>query len=69
MEVMIEEVVSNVRVVDRNSALDPRTLRQLIDAVLRAVDSRLEKERQRTAATAIDDDGRGGVSRQSDSAP
>ena len=65
MQVEINEVVSTIRVVDsRAPAMSASQLQSLVDTVLRAVDTRLERERQRTGATEIPDDGRGGVSRQ-----
>lgn len=64
MEVEIDEVVSTIRVTDGGASLDQRTLRQLVQAVLRAVDDRLARQSRQADATEIGDDGRGGVSRQ-----
>lgn len=65
MQVEINEIVSTVRVVDdRAPAMGAHQLQSLIDAVMRAVETRLEREKQRAGATEIPDDGRGGVSRQ-----
>ncbi len=69
MDVEIDEVVSTIRVTDRHPAMDPREMQRLVEAVLRAVDSRLRRDGQRAHATAIDDDGRGGVSRAPGRAP
>ncbi len=64
MQVEIDEVVSTIRVTDNSAGLDARNMQRLVDAVLRAVDARLERARQRDRATAIGDDGRGGIDRQ-----
>jgi hypothetical protein len=37
MQVIIEEIISNVRAMDRDSVLAPDTLRQIVEACLRAV--------------------------------
>ena len=48
MEVIIDEIVSNVRVLDRESVLAPATMRQIVEACLRAVrDERAHSERER----------------------
>ena len=64
MQVEIDEVVSTIRVTDGGSGLNQRDMHRLVEAVLRAVDERLDRERQRARATGIADDGRGGISRQ-----
>jgi len=65
MQVEINEVVSTIRVVDnRAPAMSAPQIQSLIEAVMRAVETRLERERQRAGATEIPDDGRGGVSRR-----
>ena len=62
LQVEIDEVAATIRVGD-GGMLDPRLERRLIQAVLEAVDDRLARERRQSAATAIPDDGRGGVER------
>lgn len=69
MQVEIDEVVSTIRVTDGGSALSARELQRLIDAVLRAVDDRLGRERRRGRATEVTDDGRGGISREAGGQP
>jgi hypothetical protein len=64
MQVEIDEVVSTIRVTDGGAGLDPRTLERLVEAVLRAVELRGGRDRERDMATAIPDDGRGAVARQ-----
>lgn len=65
MQVEINEVVSTVRVVDnRAPAMSAHQMQSLIEAVMRGMETRVERERQRAGATEIPDDGRGGVSRQ-----
>jgi hypothetical protein len=49
MEVNIEEIVSTVHAVDGNSLLEPRTLRSIVSAVMRAVEER-ESHGQRVRA-------------------
>jgi hypothetical protein len=41
MQVIIDEVVSNVRATDKDMALPPELMRRIIDACLRAVDEKL----------------------------
>ncbi|SMF02977.1 hypothetical protein SAMN06265365_10650 [Tistlia consotensis] len=69
MQVEIDEVVSRIRVTDGGSGLSARELQRLIDAVLRAVDDRLGRERRRGLATDVADDGRGGISRETGGQP
>jgi len=64
MQVEIDEVVSTIRVTDSAGSMDSRTLQRLVEAVLQAVDERQSRARERALATTIDDDGRGGISRQ-----
>jgi hypothetical protein len=65
MNVEIDEVVSTIRVVDeKNPLMNSGQLQALIEAVLQAVEGRLARNAQRSAATGIPDDGRGGVDRQ-----
>jgi hypothetical protein len=40
MQVIIEEVVSNVRAIERENVLSPEVMRQLVDACVRAVGER-----------------------------
>ena len=48
MQVIIDEIVNNVRAVDRESVLSPEVMRQLVDACVRAVkDLKLHDERAR----------------------
>jgi hypothetical protein len=62
MDVNIGEVVSTVRVVDGDALLAPRTLEQIVQAVLRAVEEReahtkrIEVER-RIASPELDERG------------
>lgn len=63
MQVEIDEVVATIRVRDRGAAHDPVTERRLIEAVLRIIDDRGARARQRTIATDIPDDGRGAIFR------
>ncbi|MEX2631487.1 MAG: hypothetical protein WD341_16255 [Tistlia sp.] len=64
MQVEIDEVVGTIRVRGGRSYQDPQEKQQLVEAVLRAVDQRLARKLQRGEATGIEDDGRGGISRQ-----
>jgi hypothetical protein len=45
MEINIGEIVSNVRAVDSHSVLSPRTMQQIVSAVLEAI--RLEERHRR----------------------
>ncbi len=63
MDVIINEVVSTVRMVDSKALLDERTLTTIVRTVLAAVDDRERRQRLRGEETRIDDDGRGGLSR------
>lgn len=62
LQVEIDEVAATIRVGD-GGGLDPRSERRLIEAVLAAVEERLEREKRQDDATRIPDDGRGGVAR------
>jgi len=44
MQVIIEEVVSSIRTMDGGAGMSAETLRNIVDAVMRAMD---EKQRQR----------------------
>jgi hypothetical protein len=37
MQVIIDEIVNNVRAIDRETALSPEVMRQIVDACVRAV--------------------------------
>lgn len=63
MDVIIDEVVSTVRLVDGQSLLDDRSMARIVRAVLAAVDQKHAHERRRAEETYIEDDGRGGLSR------
>lgn len=62
MDVIINEVVSSVRLVDGQSLLDPKTLSSIVRTVLSAVDERDARTQRRKEETQIPDDGRGGLS-------
>ena len=62
MDVIINEVVSSVRLVDGQALLDPKTLSSIVRTVLSAVDERDARARRRAEETEIADDGRGGLS-------
>ncbi len=51
MDVIIQEVVSTVRVVDGQSLLSDRTLAQIVRAVLEAIEAKEAKDQQRRADT------------------
>ncbi len=53
MEVHIEEIVSTVRTVDGTSVLAPRTLAEIVRAVLEAVRQREEHDRRVRAEQRI----------------
>ena len=61
MDVIINEVVSTVRLVDNQSLLDERTLTVIVRAVTSAIDERDERRKRREEETRIPDDGRGGL--------
>lgn len=51
MQVIIDEIVNNVRAVDRETVISPEVMRQIVDACVRAVhdlkghDDRMREER------------------------
>lgn len=61
MDVIINEVVSTVRMVDSQSLLDERTLGAIVQAVVSAVEDKAAREDRRRDEARIDDDGRGGI--------
>lgn len=61
MDVIINEVVSTVRLVDNQALLDHRTLATIVGAVTNAIDDRDARRRRREEETRIEDDGRGGL--------
>lgn len=61
MDVIINEVVSTVRLVDGQSLLDQRTLATIVRTVTAAIDERDERRQRREEETRIPDDGRGGL--------
>jgi hypothetical protein len=61
MDVIINEVVSTVRLMDNQSLLDQRTLTTIVKAVTAAIDERDERRKRREEETKIPDDGRGGL--------
>jgi hypothetical protein len=62
MDVIINEVVSTVRIVDQQSLLDHRTLATIVRTVTAAIDERDVRKRRREEEKRIPDDGRGGLS-------
>lgn len=62
MDVIINEVTSTVRLVDKQSLLDQQTLATIIRSVMSAIDDRDMRQRRRDEETRIPDDGRGGLS-------
>jgi hypothetical protein len=63
LDVVINEVVSTVRMVDNQSLLDERTLSSIVKAVLAAIEDKTARDGRREAETQVDDDGRGGLGR------
>jgi hypothetical protein len=61
MDVIINEVVSTVRLVDSQALLDERTLSAIVRAVVAAVDDKSAREQRRDDEMRVDDDGRGGL--------
>lgn len=59
MDVVIDEVVTQVRVTDRATLLDPETIARLVRAVMAAIDDKAVRDRRRASDTAIGGDGRG----------
>lgn len=58
---IINEVVSTVRLVDNQSLLDERTLSSIVRAVLAAVEEKTAREGRRNDEAQVEDDGRGGL--------
>ena len=52
-EVIIDEIVANVRAVDSGALLDPRLVRRLVQAVLAGTDERRDRERRRREDSRI----------------
>lgn len=44
MQLIIDEIVNNVRAVDRDSVMSPEVMRQIVDACLRAVQDWMRHE-------------------------
>ena len=61
MDVIINEVVSSVRMTDGAAQLDQRQLQTIIRSVLAALDDRDGVKRRREEETKVADDGRGGL--------
>jgi hypothetical protein len=55
-DVIIDEVVANVRAVDSASLLDPKLVRRLVHAVLTGADERKAREKRRRDDARIGDD-------------
>jgi hypothetical protein len=66
MDVVINEVVSTVRMLDSRALLDEGTLGSIVRAVLTAVDDSSARERRRSAEVKVEDDGRGGIAGMDD---
>jgi hypothetical protein len=62
LDVIINEVTSTVRMIDKQSLLDPQTLSTIIRSVMSAIDDHDTRQRRRDEETRIPDDGRGGIS-------
>jgi hypothetical protein len=52
--VIIDEIVSNVRVIDRESVLDPKVLGQIVAACVRAVEDKLAHEGRSKDEKSVD---------------
>ena len=52
-EVIIDEIVAQVRTVDSGALLDPRLVRRLVQAVLAGTDERRDRERRRREDSRI----------------
>jgi len=61
VDVIINEVVSSIRLVDNQALLDEPTLGRIVRAVLSAVDDRDAHRRRREEESHVADDGRGGI--------
>ena len=54
MPVFIDEVITNLRAVDREAALSPDAMRQIIDACLRAVREMMSHEARVNEERSVD---------------
>jgi hypothetical protein len=52
MDIIIQEVVSTVRAVDGTALLEPRTMAQIVRAVMAAMAAHSEQEKRREADTS-----------------
>jgi hypothetical protein len=55
-DIVIDEIVANVRTVDSNALLDPKLVRRLVQAVLAGGDERKERERRRREDSRVGED-------------
>jgi hypothetical protein len=62
MDVIINEVVSSVKLVD-TAPPDPRQLQAIVRTVMAAIEERDVKRQRQAEETRIADDGRGGLGR------
>jgi hypothetical protein len=62
MDIIINEVVSSVRMVDGGAQLDQRQVQAIVRSVMAAIDERDGLKARRAEETRIADDGRGGLS-------
>jgi hypothetical protein len=58
MQVTVDEAVATVHPIDGRAPIDERTLAQIVQAVLTAIDDKMSREQRRRDETRIDDDGR-----------
>jgi hypothetical protein len=56
MDIVIEEIVANVRTVDSAALLDPKLVRRLVQAVLTGADERRDRERRRRDDSRVGED-------------
>jgi hypothetical protein len=56
MDIVIEEIVANVRTVDSAALLDPKLVRRLVQAVLTGADERRDRERRRREDSRVGED-------------
>ena len=61
MEVIINEVVSTIRLMDPKELLDHRTLGTIVRTVVSAIEERDARAARRTEETRVHDDGRRGL--------
>jgi hypothetical protein len=54
MQVIIDEIVSNVRAVDPKSTLSPEVMRQIVDACVKAVREMMAKDCRMKEEKSID---------------